>query len=153
MSLCRIYRYTLFYCALLYCFTCKHLFFINWRSVATLCQSSLLVPFLQWHLLILCICVTLCNTWNISNFLIIIMFVMVIFGIAITTCWRLRWWLPFFRNKAFEINTCTLFLWGPGSSDGKESAGNAGNPGSTPGSGNGYPLQYFYLENSMDQGA
>ena len=44
----------------------------------------------------------------------------------------------------------------PGGSDGKESACNAGGPGSIPGSGrspgegNGYPLQYSSLENSMD---
>ena len=44
-------------------------------------------------------------------------------------------------------------------SDGKESACNAGDPGSTPGSGrspgvgNGYPLQYSGLENSMARGA
>ena len=43
-----------------------------------------------------------------------------------------------------------------GSSTGKESACNAGDPSSIPGSqrspgeGNGYPLQYFSLENSMD---
>ena len=43
--------------------------------------------------------------------------------------------------------------------DGKESACNAGDPGSIPGSGrdpgegNGNPLQYSYLENSMDRGA
>ena len=43
----------------------------------------------------------------------------------------------------------------PGGSDNKESACNAGNPGSIPGSGrspgegNGYPLQYSCLENSM----
>ena len=47
----------------------------------------------------------------------------------------------------------------PGSSDGKESACNAGNlgliPGSgkSPGEGNGYPLQYSCLENSMDRRA
>ena len=47
----------------------------------------------------------------------------------------------------------------PGSSDGKESACNAGDPGSipglgrSPGEGNGYPLEYSYLENSMDGGA
>ena len=47
----------------------------------------------------------------------------------------------------------------PGGLDGKESACNAGDPGSIPGSGrspgegNGYPLQYSYLENSMDRGA
>ena len=46
-----------------------------------------------------------------------------------------------------------------GGSDGKGSACNAGDPGSTPGSGrstgegNGNPLQYPCLENSMDWGA
>ena len=44
-------------------------------------------------------------------------------------------------------------------SDGKESACNAGDPGSVPGSGrypgekNGYPFQYSCLENSMDRGS
>ena len=44
----------------------------------------------------------------------------------------------------------------PGGSDGKESACHAGDPssipgsGSSPGEGNGYPLQYTCLENSMD---
>ena len=47
----------------------------------------------------------------------------------------------------------------PGGSDGKESAYNAGDPGSISGLGrspeeeNGYPLQYSCLENSMDRGA
>ena len=47
----------------------------------------------------------------------------------------------------------------PGSSDGKESACNAGDPGSipklrrSPGEGTGYPLQYSCLENSKDRGA
>ena len=46
-----------------------------------------------------------------------------------------------------------------GGSDGKESACNVGDPGSIPGlgrypeEGNGYPLQYCCLENSMDRGA
>ena len=40
----------------------------------------------------------------------------------------------------------------PGSSDSKESACNAGDPSSIPGLGNGYPLQYSCLENSMDRG-
>ena len=45
----------------------------------------------------------------------------------------------------------------PGSSDGQESVGNAGDSGIIPGSrrcpveGNGYPLQYSCLENSMDR--
>ena len=43
------------------------------------------------------------------------------------------------------------------SSDGKESACNAGDPGSvpglrrSPGEGNGYPFRYSFLENSMDR--
>ena len=47
----------------------------------------------------------------------------------------------------------------PGGSDGKESVCNTGDLGSIPGSGkfpgegNGYPLQYSFLENSMDRGA
>ena len=46
----------------------------------------------------------------------------------------------------------------PGGSNGKESACNAGHPdllfgfGSSPGEGNGYPLQYTCLENSLDRG-
>ena len=47
----------------------------------------------------------------------------------------------------------------PGGSDDKESVCNAEDPGSIPGSekspgeGNGYPLQYSCLENSMDRGS
>ena len=47
----------------------------------------------------------------------------------------------------------------PGKSDGKESACNAGDPGSipgfgrSPGGGNGNLLQYSCLENPMDRGA
>ena len=47
----------------------------------------------------------------------------------------------------------------PGGSDGKASACNVGDPGSipglgrSPGEGNGIPLQYSCLENSMDRGA
>ena len=47
----------------------------------------------------------------------------------------------------------------PGSSDSKESACNAGDPGLIPGSGrslgegNGNPLQYSCLENPMNRGA
>ena len=50
----------------------------------------------------------------------------------------------------------SLSLYFPSGSDGKESACNAGDLGSIselgnfPGEGNGYPLQYSGLENSMD---
>ena len=52
-----------------------------------------------------------------------------------------------------------LLLNFPGGSDGKASVYNAGGPRSIPGSGrssgegNGNPLQYYCLENSMDKGA
>ena len=51
------------------------------------------------------------------------------------------------------FNTLSMFVTG------KESACNAGDPGSIPklgrppGEGNGYPLQYSCLENAMDRGA
>ena len=52
---------------------------------------------------------------------------------------------------------CTLGF--PGGSDGKESTCNAGDPGlipelgSSPGEGNGCPLQYLGLENPLDREA
>ena len=56
--------------------------------------------------------------------------------------------------------TSKLFSMGfPSGSDGKESAYNARDPGSTsgpgrsPGEENGNPLQYSFLENPMDRGA
>ena len=54
---------------------------------------------------------------------------------------------------AFKVN-----LGFPGGPAGKESACNAGDPGSIPGlerspEGHGYPLQYSCLEKSMDRGA
>ena len=55
------------------------------------------------------------------------------------------------------VNYSFNHLWGfPNNSAGKESACNAGDPGSLPGlgrslgEGKGYPLQYYGLENSMD---
>ena len=54
----------------------------------------------------------------------------------------------------------TVYVMGlPSGSDGKESACNAGDTvlipglGRSPGEGNGNPLQYSCLENSMDRGA
>ena len=57
----------------------------------------------------------------------------------------------------YDSNICLLLVGFPGSSNGKESACNAGDLGLTPGSGrsfgegNGNSLQYSCLENSMDQ--
>ena len=59
---------------------------------------------------------------------------------------------PIFYNFKWSIGF-------PGGSDGKASACNAGDPGLIPGSGrssgegNGNPLQYYCLENSMNGGA
>ena len=63
------------------------------------------------------------------------------------------------RDKASEIPKMGAGTSDDGSSDGKESACNAGDLGLTPGSGRspgeryGNPLQYSCLKNSMDRGA
>ena len=55
--------------------------------------------------------------------------------------------------------SCWGWTLAPGGSDGKDSACNAGDPcsipglGRSPGEGNGYSLQYSFLDNSMDRGA
>ena len=58
-----------------------------------------------------------------------------------------------------KVDLSTCILRPPGGSDSKESAYNAGDLGSIPGSGrspgkgNGNPLQHSCLENPMDRGA
>ena len=65
---------------------------------------------------------------------------------------------PISESISFHLHPITHTAF-PGSSAGKESSHNAGDlnliPGSrrSPGEGNGYPLQYSCLENSMDRGA
>ena len=62
-----------------------------------------------------------------------------------------------FKNKTWICLNKQMGL--PGGSDGKESACNAGDPGSipglgrSPGEGNGNPLQYSCLENPIERGA
>ena len=62
-------------------------------------------------------------------------------------------------HKESDTTERLTFLDFPGSSDGKESACNAGDVGSisgsgrSPGEGSGYALQYSCLENPMDRGA
>ena len=77
---------------------------------------------------------------------------------GVTKSWT---WLSYWTTVAF-LNYLIILLYTynfPGGSDGKESACNTGNvgfiPGSgrSPGEGNGYPLQYSCLENSMDREA
>ena len=60
----------------------------------------------------------------------------------------------------YDNNGISLHLLGfPGDSDSKEPTCNTGDPGSisgsgrSPGRGNGYPLQYSYLDISMNRGA
>ena len=58
-----------------------------------------------------------------------------------------------------DFSHCCYFKSFPSGSDGKESVYNAGDPslipglGRSPGEGNGNPLQYSCLEDSMDRGA
>ena len=67
--------------------------------------------------------------------------------------------ISFFWNLGFIFRASVFLMGFPGSSDGKASAYNAGDPGSIPGSGrspgegNSNPLQYSCLENPMDWGA
>ena len=65
-----------------------------------------------------------------------------------------------FHRELLRINKTVLYIQdSPGSSDGKESACNAGDQSSVlglgryPGEGNGNPLQYSCLENPMDREA
>ena len=63
--------------------------------------------------------------------------------------WEWKRLLSYVReNKEFPkfVEVFSLSLGFPGGSDGKESACSAGDPGSIPGEGNGYPLQYSCLE-------
>ena len=76
-----------------------------------------------------------------------------------------QWFLT--MNRKVRMKTVIWRIWGnliwfwgfPGGSDGEASACNAGDLGSipglgrSPGKGNGNPLQYSCLENSMDWGA
>ena len=67
-------------------------------------------------------------------------------------------WHPPFSFLSLNLTRLGALSY-PGVSDGKESACNAGDPGSipglgrSPGEGNGNPLQYSCLENPMDRGA
>ena len=73
---------------------------------------------------------------------------------------RGTWWQgkPGARPHGFSPASCISRAF-PGGSAGKESACNVGDPGLIPGlgrspeEGNGNPLQYSCLENSMDRGA
>ena len=62
-------------------------------------------------------------------------------------------------NKCSNNSNCCLFGAFPGGSGVKNLPANAGDSGSipesgrSPGEGNGNPLQYSFLENSMDRGA
>ena len=72
----------------------------------------------------------------------------------VTDGYRICLNIPFYQG-IININQWSFHV----GSNGKEFACNAGEqdsiPGSgrSPGKGNGYPLQYSYLENSMDTGA
>ena len=63
------------------------------------------------------------------------------------------------RTSEGQLPSITLVMGTPGGSDGKESACNAGDPGSipglerSPGEGQGSPLQSSCLENPLDRGA
>ena len=57
------------------------------------------------------------------------------------------------QTSTHNLNITNPFQGFLGGSVGKESACNAGNLGSVPGEGHGYPLQYSGLETPIDRGA
>ena len=69
------------------------------------------------------------------------------------------WFLQICKHTYVFLRFLDYLEGFPGSSDGKASAYNTGDPGSIPqsgrssGEGNGNPLQYSCLENSMDRAA
>ena len=85
-------------------------------------------------------------------------------SLGATSCCE-RWGSPLpcchldLRLLVFRTERELIPVISPGGSSGKESACNAGDLGSIPGSGkslgkdNGYPLQYSCLENPTDRGA
>ena len=82
-------------------------------------------------------------------------------GCECPECTYLLLYLPKLRfmNQEVEMEVAVLIVGFPGGSDSKESACNAGDPGSIPGlgrssgEGNGNLLHYSCLENSMDRAA
>ena len=69
------YRHTLFYCASLYLSFVNAAFFTNWKFVVPLPWGSLLALFFQQHLFTSCLWVTFGNSYNISEFFIMFLFV------------------------------------------------------------------------------
>ena len=68
-------------------------------------------------------------------------------------------WPPLAQNEFLNFDLFFILMGFPGGSDSNASACNVKDPGSipglerSPGEGNGNPLQYSCLENSMDRGA
>ena len=114
----------------------------------------------------ICICITesLCyipltnTTWQINytpiKFIYIFIYIIYVYiTYVIYLICNLPWFIRLYWFQAYSI------MGFPGGLDSKESTCNAGDPGLTPGSGrspgegNGYPLQYSCLENTMDREA
>ena len=76
----------------------------------------------------------------------------------VISCDGVNWEKPLEIHRELFNVALSQKLGFPSGSDGKEPAHNAGDPGSiprprrSPGEGNGKPLQYSCLENSMERG-
>lgn len=80
LSICNtvsIFKYTQL-CFALLSFEDSAFLIINWRFIATMHGTTLLVPFFQQNLHISCLCITFCQVHNSSSFCIIVIFVMLI---------------------------------------------------------------------------
>ena len=78
---------------------------------------------------------------------------------SVSSSWEIRELINLQETPFFFVSWFSEYLSFPGGSDSKESACNAGDLGlilglgRSPGEGKSTPLQYFWLENSMDRGA
>ena len=129
-------------------FSC-HLFLISYTSVRSLPFLSFIMPILAWNM-------PLISSVFLKRSLV---FPILLFSSCSSHC-SLKALSPpaLLWNAAFSWVYLSLSQGFPGDSDGKASAYNVEDPGSIPGSGrspgegNGNPLQYSCLENSMDRG-
>ena len=124
------------------------------------CLCVLPVCWLGVHLAVSCLCLVICLDVGLVECTCVIHW-----GIFIWICVAglgLYVWLSMYPCDCvwcLRLSGFGCVLDFPGGSDSKESAYNAGDPGSIPGSGrssgegNGNPLQYSCLENPMDRGA
>ena len=99
-------RQTSFYCTLLYCALWYYFFFFKLRFVGDPESWNLLEPFSNSICSLYVAVSHFGNSCNISNFIITTCVIVILdlwccYCKKIMTPWGLKWWGPFFSNKAF----------------------------------------------------